>query len=73
MCNAPDERDDDPSTFCKCRAAVHQTYAALTAYNNPENLALEAAIRVYRFHHPEAPRMSARLTVENWLNANHRH
>lgn len=58
---------------CKCWRAVMQTYAALTAYNNPEKTALEAAVRVYRFHHPEDGKEGARLIVERWVNHSQLH
>ena len=35
---------------------------------NPESIALEAAQRVYRYHHPEDSKMHAHLTVERWVN-----
>jgi len=36
--------------------------------DEPENVALEAAQKVYRFHHPEDRKGDAHLTVERWVN-----
>ena len=56
---------------CKCRAAVLRTYSAMS--DEPPEVALEAAKRVYRFHHPEDTNLDASLTVERWVNAQHFH
>lgn len=55
---------------CKCYNAVMRTYESLSANISPR-IALEAAQRVYRHHHPEYPKMDAHLTVERWVNENH--
>jgi len=52
---------------CNCRAAVTRAYRTLCASGEAESIAFEAAIKVYRFHHPEtAPGMAAGL-VERWV------
>lgn len=51
---------------CKCRSAVMRTYKAMKK-DEPETIALEAAIRVYRHHHPEDCIETAHLTVERWV------
>lgn len=58
---------------CKCYGAVLRTYNAMKKSECPETVAREAAIRVYRFHHPEDPKNQAALTVETWLHAERLH
>lgn len=36
--------------------------------DEPEKVALEAAKRVYRYHHPNDPKEMASLTVERWVS-----
>ena len=52
---------------CRCYGAVMRTYKAMS--DEPEYVAFEAALRVYRHHHPEDKKVAARLTVESWLYA----
>lgn len=54
---------------CKCYGAVLRTYKSMLASHAPEPVAKEAAIRVYRYHHPEDPKNAAHLTVESWVYA----
>ena len=56
---------------CKCYPAVLRTYKCMS--DEPEHVALEAALRVYRYHHPEDPKDKARLTVESWVYADSHH
>ena len=51
---------------CKCYAAVMRTYREMR--DTPFQIVLEAALRVYRFHHPEDSKHDAALTVERWLS-----
>lgn len=61
---------NDPER-CKCQRAVLRTYEGLV--HEGDDTALTAAIRVYRFHHPEDSREDASLTVERWVHAGHFH
>ena len=54
---------------CVCRAAVVRAYGSLTAAGVPAGYALDAAVRVYRFHHPEELTDRARALVERWVLA----
>jgi len=58
---------------CKCYKAVMRTYSAMLESQCPEPVAQEAALRVYRFHHPEDAAQHASITVESWLHAGHMH
>ena len=51
---------------CKCYGAVMRTYKSMS--DEPDFVALAAAKRVYRFHHPEDSKLDAGLTVERWVN-----
>jgi hypothetical protein len=53
--------------ICACRRAVLRTYRALQGDTVPDSVALEAAVRVYRHHHPEVPVVQAVQTVECWV------
>jgi hypothetical protein len=48
-----------------------RTYSGMS--DEPEHVALDAALRVYRYHHPEDPKDKAALTVESWVYAGSRH
>lgn len=52
---------------CRCRVAVERAFAGMMASNAPRSVALEAAARVYRYHHPERSEACALDTVETWL------
>lgn len=58
---------NDPER-CKCHAAVMRTYREMIK-DQPEYIAVDAARRVYSFHHPEDKFCDAALTVERWINA----
>ncbi|MCC7305632.1 MAG: hypothetical protein IT558_05160 [Alphaproteobacteria bacterium] len=58
---------DADSTPCACRMAVERCYKTLTAAGEPQTIALQAAKRVYRHHHPEDSIEEAGLTVERWV------
>ncbi len=65
-CNVPVEKGVRKAADCKCYSAVMRTYAAMS--DEPYHIALEAAQRVYRHHHPEDSKRDAHLTVESWIN-----
>lgn len=56
---------------CKCYRAVMRTYDELLQDRVPDEIALEAAQRVYRFHHPEDTLSEANLIVERWVQQGH--
>ena len=58
---------------CKCYPAVLRTYKSLLKSNCPESMARQAALRVYRYHHPEHAKDKAALTVESWIYAGATH
>jgi|GEM_PF-1201669 hypothetical protein len=58
---------DTPLDQCRCRAAVTRAYQSMQVSGVPDSIALEAAVRVYRYHHPEASPDSAQHTVETWV------
>lgn len=53
---------------CKCYGAVMRAYKSMKS-DEPEHVAFDAALRVYRYHHPEHAKPEARLTVESWVYA----
>lgn len=70
-CNIPVEKGVRSAADCKCYQAVMRTYQGF--HDEPHTVALKAAIRVYRYHHPEDKKMDAHLTVERWITAEHVH
>lgn len=52
---------------CRCRAAVTRAYAGMQASGVPDAVALEAATRVYHYHHPEVAMVKAHEIVETWV------
>lgn len=65
-CNLPVQKGVKKAADCKCYGAVMRTYAGMS--DEPEHVALEAAQRVYRYHHPEDSKEDAHLTVERWIH-----
>ena len=70
-CNIPVQKGVRKAVDCKCYKAVMRTYASMS--DEPQHVAIEAAQRVYRFHHPEDTKHDAHLTVERWINEGHVH
>ena len=58
---------DRGASDCRCRDAVLRTYDYLSDANFAESRAFNAALRVYRYHHPEIDAGHARHIVETWL------
>jgi len=52
---------------CPCHAAVVRAHAGMIASGAPDSVALEAAVRVYRYHHPEVAPGRAHDQVERWV------
>jgi hypothetical protein len=50
-----------------CREAATRAYAALRASGIIDPRAFEAAVTVFRYHHPEAQPLHARHIVAEWL------
>ena len=67
-CNIPVQEGVRAPADCKCYSAVMRTYKAMVG-TCPEHIAIEAAQRVYRHHHPEDTKIDAHLTVERWVTA----
>lgn len=66
----PPEEDCGPqsgSARCPCHEAVTRAYRGMLESGVPVSVAMEAAVRVYRYHHPEVTRDHAHLTVETWV------
>ena len=51
----------------QCRPAVQRAYRELRDHGQPETVCLEAAVRVYRWHHPEADAALAGHLVSSWV------
>jgi hypothetical protein len=52
-------------TFCK--QASLRAYRELRATGKAELAAFDAAVAVYRFHHPETPRRDSNYIVADWI------
>lgn len=69
-CDIPVQKGVKKAADCKCYGAVMRTYKSMSD-DEPHLVALEAAHRVYRYHHPEDSKADAFLTVESWIAAAH--
>ena len=69
-CDIPVLEGVKNASDCQCYGAVMRTYKCMSS-DEPHHVALEAAQRVYRYHHPEDPKDIAHLTVERWVNEGH--
>ena len=63
---APLQNGIKEAADCKCYGAVMRTYKSMD--DVPQTVAMHAAKRVYRFHHPEDSKLDAAITVERWIN-----
>ncbi len=66
-CNIPVQNGVREPADCKCYGAVLRTYKGLS--DEPTHVAMEAAQRVYRYHHPEDSKEDAFLTVQRWVTS----
>lgn len=55
------------------RDAVQRCYSGLCRCGQPERYALEAAVTVYRYHHPESSPVQAEAIVSHWVAGPVRH
>jgi hypothetical protein len=59
--------DKDSNSPCACRSAVTRTYFEMIINAAAPTEAMEAAVRVYSYHHPGyGPANTVRL-IEQWL------
>ncbi|NUB16602.1 hypothetical protein GAY28_31490 [Azospirillum brasilense] len=65
--------DPYPAVSLNCRDAVQRCYAGLCDCGQPERYALEAAVTVFRYHHPETPPFQAETIVSQWVAGPIRH
>jgi hypothetical protein len=56
-----------------CRPAVERAFTELTALGVPVSHAVEAALFIYRFHHPDIPACAAAADVLCWTLGRIRH
>lgn len=52
---------------CRCRPMVERTYRELLEKGQPPAHALDAALVVLRWHHPEVPSAEAAALVNRWV------
>ncbi|MEM7650794.1 MAG: hypothetical protein AAF204_01770 [Pseudomonadota bacterium] len=64
-CDIPVQKGVRKAADCRCYGAVMRTYKGMS--DEPDHIAMEAAKRVYRYHHPEDSAEDASLTVERWI------
>jgi hypothetical protein len=68
MCRLSDALDPANADInCECRSAVERVYKTLVSTGQPEIIALDAAKRVYKHHHPEDTRDIRDIVVERWV------
>ena len=52
---------------CICRNAATKAYDELRKRGESDGDAYDAAVRIYRHHHPESARIEAYQVVADWL------
>ena len=50
---------------CMCKSAVFTAYQSLLPHGHKK--AMDAALRIYQYHHPEDTIEDCQITVERWL------
>ncbi|TWB38145.1 hypothetical protein [Nitrospirillum pindoramense] len=65
---------DNPPADC-CRPAVVRAYQEMRGRGQPEKFCLEAAITVYRYHHPSPDNLPPEVMamVTGWVHDGPRH
>jgi hypothetical protein len=58
---------------CQCRPAALRAYKGMLKAGAAETEAVEAAYKIYRFHHPLDEIQTSRLTIERWIYAERAH
>jgi hypothetical protein len=58
---------DADDVLCCCRTAVVRAYGGMLSSGAAPTVALDCAIRVYRYHHPQATHAQAHDAVEAWV------
>lgn len=58
---------------CSCRPMVERAYRELVDHGQPAEHALDAALVVLRWHHPEVPPPEASEIVQRWVAAEPMH
>ena len=58
---------------CKCKGAALRAYNGMKTSGCAESEAVEAAYRIYRYHHPMDSKEDSLLTVERWIYAGNEH
>ena len=53
---------------CQCRDAALRAYRELMDSGKREDHAYDAAVQVFRYFHPERPRVEAYQVVADWLD-----
>lgn len=51
-----------------CISAVQRSYREMCASGAPETVAFEAALTVFKWHHPEVAAASAATLVRGWVH-----
>ncbi len=51
----------------RCRRAALRAYYGLRTHGHGESAAFDAAVAVYRFHHPKTPALESIDLVDVWI------
>ena len=63
----PDCGTDELLGDCRCQPAVRRAFTGMMTSGGCERTAMDVALRVYRYHHPEVPSVQARDIVQVWV------
>lgn len=68
-----DEFSCSEDEFCVCRDIVRRAHAGMIHKGADARCAVDVAIRVFRYHHPDTGPIAARELVEHWVLEGHLH
>lgn len=61
---------EDVNNICSgdcCISAVRRAYAGMLTAEQPESVAFDAALAVFKWHHPEVTKQAAATLVRGWV------
>ena len=58
---------------CRCKGATLKAYHGMLQHGAAEGEAVQAAFKIYCYHHPCDTAENAHLTVERWIYAERAH
>lgn len=58
-----------PADTCVCENAVKRAVGRLRGDNQPDSICFEAAMTIFRWHHPEHSKLAAERIISAWMRS----